>query len=83
MKYVKLTHRLFVPPDTIAIEFVDYDTNDEMFNQCATVRLNANERKHEEQIDKIQSKLIAIQAKCCRIQIERDELVCRTPFSYE
>lgn len=80
MKYIKLTHRLFVPPDTIAIEFVDYDTNDEMFNQCATVRLNANERKHEEQIDKIQSKLIAIQAKCCRIQIERDELVCRTPF---
>lgn len=32
MKYVKLTHRLFEPLDTIAIEFVDYDTNDEMFD---------------------------------------------------
>ena len=80
MKYVKLTHRLFVPLDTIAIEFVDYDTNDEMFNQGATVMLNENERRHEEQVDKIHSKLIAIQAECCRIQIERDELVCRTPF---
>lgn len=80
MKYVKLTHRLFVPDDTIAIEFVDYDTNDEMFNQCATVMLNKNEKEREEQIDKIQSKLIVIQAECCRIQIERDELVCRTPF---
>lgn len=80
MKYVKLTHRLFVPLDTIAIEFVDYDTNDEMFNQCATVMLNENERRHKDQIDKIQSKLIAIQAECCRIQKERDELVYRTPF---
>lgn len=80
MKYVKLTHRLFVPLDTIAIEFVDYDTNDEMFNQCAKVLLEENERRHEEQIDKLESKLIAIQAECCRIQKERDELVCRTPF---
>lgn len=80
MKYVKLTHRLFAPLDTIAIEFVDYDTNDEMFNQCATLMLNENERRYKEQVDKIQSKLIAIQAECCRIQIEHDELVCRTPF---
>lgn len=80
MKYVKLTHRLFVPSDTIAIEFVDYESNDEMFNQCATASLEENEKEREEQIDKIQSKLIAIQAECCRIQIERDELVCRTPF---
>lgn len=80
MKYVKLTHRLFVPDDTLAIEFVDYESNDEMFNQCATVMLNKNEKEREEQIDKIQSKLIAIQAECCRIQIERDKLVCRTPF---
>ena len=80
MKYVKLTHRLFVPLDTIAIEFVDFDTNDEMFNQSATALLNENERRHEEQIDKLESKLTAIQAECCRIQIERDELVRRTPF---
>lgn len=51
-----------------------------MFNQCATASLEENEKEREEQIDKIQSKLIAIQAKCCHIQIERDELVCRTPF---
>lgn len=80
MKYVKLTHRLFVPDDTLAIEFVDYESNDEMFNQCATASLEENEKEREEQIDKIQSKLIAIQAECCRIQIERDKLVCRTPF---
>ena len=80
MKYVKLTHRLFVPPDTIAIEFVDFESNDEVFNQCATASLEENEKEREEQIDKIESKLIAIQAECCRIQIERDELVCRTPF---
>ena len=80
MKYVKLTHRLFVPSDTIAIEFVDYESNDEMFNQCATASLEENEKEREEQIDKIESKLIAIQAECCRIQIERDELIHRTPF---
>ena len=80
MKYVKLTHRLFVPPDTIAIEFVDFESNDEVFNQRATASLEENEKEREEQIDKIESKLIAIQAECCRIQIERDELVCRTPF---
>ena len=80
MKYVKLTHRLFVPPDTIAIEFVDFESNDEVFNQRATASLEENEKEREEQIDKIQSKLIVIQAKCCHIQIDRDELVCRTPF---
>ena len=80
MKYVKLTHRLFVPPDTIAIEFVEFESNDEVFNQRATASLEENEKEREEQIDKIESKLIAIQAECCRIQIERDELVCRTPF---
>ena len=68
MMYVKLTHRLFVPSDTIAIEFVDYESNDKMFNQCATASLEENEKEREEQIDKIQSKLIAIQAECCRIQ---------------
>lgn len=36
MKYVKLTHRLFEPLDTIAIEFVDYDTNDEI-NKIKTI----------------------------------------------
>lgn len=39
MKYVKLTHRLFVPPDTIAIEFVEFESNDEVFNQRATASL--------------------------------------------
>ena len=80
MNYVKLTHRLFVPLDVIAIEFVDYDTNDEIFNQRAKVMLNENEKEREEQIDKIESKLIGIQAKCYRIQKERDELIHRTPF---
>lgn len=80
MKYVKLTHRLFVPPDTIAIEFVDYESNDETFDQRATALLEENEKEREKQIDKIHAKLIALQAECCRIQIERDELVCRTPF---
>ena len=69
-----------MPSDTIAIEFVDYESNDEMFNQRATASLEENEKEREEQIDKIESKLIAIQAECCRIQIERDKLVCRTPF---
>lgn len=80
MKYVKLTHRLFVPSDTIAIEFVNFESNDETFDQRATASLEENEKEREEQIDKIESKLIAIQAECCRIQIERDKLVCRTPF---
>lgn len=51
-----------------------------MFNQCATASLEENEKEREEQIDKIQSKLIAIQAECCRIETKRDELVQRTPF---
>lgn len=80
MKYVKLTHRLFVPPDTIAIEFVEFESNDETFDMRAKVLMEENEKEREKQIDKIQSKLIAMQAECCRIQIERDELVCRTPF---
>lgn len=80
MKYVKLEHRLFVPEETIAIEFVDYESNDETFDMRAKVLLEENERKYDEQIDGIKSKLIAIQAECCRIQIERDKLVCRTPF---
>lgn len=37
MKYVKLTHRLVIPDDTFAIEFVDYESNDEMFDTCAKV----------------------------------------------
>lgn len=80
MKYVKLTHRLFEPLDTIAIEFVDYDTNDEMFDTCAKVLIEENEHKHEKQINKIKTMLIAIQDKCCEIEKERDELEGRTPF---
>lgn len=80
MKYVKLEHRLFVPEDTIAIEFVDYESNDEMFDKCAKLLIEENERRHEEQIKKIKTILIAIQAECCRIETERDELVRRTPF---
>jgi len=80
MKYVKLTHRLFEPLDTIAIEFVDYDTNDEMFDTCAKVLIEENEHKHEKQINKIKTILIAIQDKCCEIEKERDELEGRTPF---
>ena len=69
-----------MPSDTIAIEFVNFESNDETFDQRATASLEENEKEREEQIDKIESKLIAIQAECCRIQIERDKLVCRTPF---
>lgn len=80
MKYVKLTHRLFVPDDTFAIEFVDYETDDETFDKCAKILLEENERRHEEQINKIKTMLIAIQDKCCQIEKERDELEGRTPF---
>lgn len=80
MKYVKLTHRLFVPSDTIAIEFVDYDTNDEMFDMCAKVLLEENERRHEEYINKLESKLMIIQARRDQTESERNELVRRTPF---
>ena len=80
MKYVKLTHRLFVPSDTIAIEFVDYDTNDETFDMCAKILLEENERKYEEQIDKLESTLSMIEAQCSQIQSEREELARRTPF---
>ena len=73
MKYVKLTRRLFVPDDTIAIEFVDFESNDEVFDMCAKVLLEENERRHEEYINELESKLMIIQAECCRIQIERDE----------
>ena len=80
MKYVKLTHRLFEPLDTLAIEFVDYDTNDETFDMCATVLLEENERRHEEQINKLESKLMVIQARRDHTESERNELVRRTPF---
>lgn len=80
MKYVKLTHRLFVPDDTFAIEFVDYETDDETFDKCAKILSEENERRHEEQINKIKTMLIAIQDKCCQIEKERDELEGRTPF---
>ena len=52
MKYVKLTHRLFVPDDTFAIEFVDFESDDEMFDKCANVLLEENELRHEEKINK-------------------------------
>lgn len=80
MKYVKLTHRLFEPLDTLAIEFVDYDTNDEAFDMCAKVLLEENERRHEEQINNLESKLMVIQARRDQTESERNELVRRTPF---
>ena len=45
MKYVKLTHRLFVPPDKIAIEFVEFESNDETFDMRAKVLMEENEKR--------------------------------------
>lgn len=80
MKYVKLTHRLFVPDNTFAIEFVDFESDDEMFDKCANVLLEENERRHEEKINKLESKLMIIQARRDQTESERNELVRRTPF---
>ena len=80
MKYIKLTHRLFVPDDTIAIEFVDFESNDEVFDMCAKVLLEENERRHEEYINELESKLMIIQARRDQTESERNELVRRTPF---
>ena len=80
MKYVKLTRRLFVPDDTIAIEFVDFESNDEVFDMRAKVLLEENERRHEEYINELESKLMIIQARRDQTESERNELVRRTPF---
>lgn len=71
MKYVKLTHRLIVPDDTFAIEFVDYESNDEVFDMCAKVLLEENERRHEEYLNELESKLMIIQARRDQTESER------------
>ena len=73
MKYVKLTHRLFVPDDTFAIEFVDYETDDETFDKCAKILLEENERRHEEKINKLESKLMITQARRDQTESDRNE----------
>lgn len=80
MKYVKLEHRLFVPEDTIAIDFVDYESNDEVFNQRAAALLEEDEKECEDRVNKLTSKLIAIQSDLTNTIRVRDELVRTTPF---
>lgn len=74
MKYVKLEHRLYVPFDMFAIEFVNYETNDVNFEHEAKTKLRNNRHKHEDKINNLQNKAHNEQLKCEEIQKEREEL---------
>lgn len=74
MKYVKLEHRLYVPFNTIAIEFVNYETNDNYFEHKAITELRNNRHKHEEKINNLKNQAHNEQLKCEEIQKEREEL---------
>ena len=80
MKYVKLKHRLHVPFDTIAIEFVDYDTNDNDFKEKAEIELNNNLKEHKKEINKLKNQACSKALKCEEIKKKKNELYHNTSF---
>lgn len=74
MKYVKLEHRLHVPFGTIAIEFVNYETNDNNFEQKAENILNNNYNKHKKEVNILKNQAHNEQLKCEELQKEFEEL---------
>lgn len=74
MKYVKLEHRLHIPFATLAIEFVNYETNDNDFEQKAQIELNNNYNKHKKEVNILKNQAHNEQLKCEEIQKKREEL---------
>jgi hypothetical protein len=80
MKYVKLEHRLHVPFGTIAIEFVNYDTNDNNFKEKAEIELNNNLKAHKKEINKLKNQACSKALKCEEIKKQKNELYHNTSF---
>lgn len=80
MKYVKLEHRLHVPFDTVAIEFINYDTNDNEFKQKAEIELDNNRNEHNKKINHLKNQAHAEELKREKIKKERNELYKNTSF---
>ena len=80
MKYVKLEHRLHIPFGTIAIEFINYDTNDNEFKQKAEIELKNNHNEHNEKINQLKNQAHAEQLKREKTKKERDDLYTNTSF---
>ena len=75
MKYVKLKHRLHVPFGTIAIEFVNYETNDNNFEQKAEIELENNRNKHKKEIYLLTNKACSKELKCEEIKKEKKQTI--------
>lgn len=78
IKYVKLEHRLHVPFGTIAIEFVNYDTNDNEFKEKAEIELNNNRKEHKKEINKLKNQACSKTLKCEEIKKEKNKLYHNT-----
>lgn len=78
MKYVKLKHRLHVPFDTIAIEFVNYETNDNEFKEKAEIELDKNRNEHKKEIYLLSSKACSKKLKSEEIKKEKHQLYNNT-----
>lgn len=75
MKYVKLEHRLHVPFGTIAIEFVNYDTNDNNFKEKAEIELNNNLKAHKKEINKLKNQACSNALKCEEIKKQKKRAI--------
>lgn len=80
MKYVKLEHRLHIPFDTIAIEFVNYETNDNDFEQKAKIELENNRNEHKKEIYLLTNQACSKKLKCEEIKKEKNKLYNNTSF---
>lgn len=80
MKYVKLEHRLYIPFGTVAIEFVNYDTNDNEFKKKAEIELDNNRNEPDEKINHLKNQAHAEELKREKIKKERNELYKNTSF---
>lgn len=78
MKYVKLEHRLHVPFGTIAIEFINYNTNDNDFKKKAEIELDKNRKKHQKEINKLTNQACSKKLKCEEIKKEKNKLYNNT-----
>ena len=74
MKYVKLEHRLHIPFATIAIEFVNYETNENDFEQKAEQALNNNYNKHKKEVNILKNQAHNEQSKCEEIEKQKESL---------
>ena len=78
MKYVKLEHRLHIPFSTVAIEFINYDTNDNEFKEKAEIELKNNHNKHKKEIYLLTNQACSNELKCEEIKKEKNKLYNNT-----